>query len=272
MKHFLAFALCSSLLALTACVTIPMLQERSASADTLAAARHWTRTTIATDAFDLAAWLPDKIVPAPDLTIYIEGDGLAWLSSDTPSADPTPVTPVGLQLALAHPGGNAAYLARPCQYLAAPRCAQRHWTNQRFAPEVIAATNQAVDTLKQRFGANRLNLVGYSGGGAIATLLAERRSDVVRLVTVAGNLDHRAWTAYHRISPLTGSLNPADDKAALARIPQWHFVGERDSVVPPVLAQAFAAGMPSARVKTMTSYDHRCCWAENWPNIWMDIH
>ncbi|GAB2181920.1 hypothetical protein DLREEDagrD3_21430 [Denitratisoma sp. agr-D3] len=51
-----------------------------------------------------------------------------------------------------------------------------------------------------QLGARRLTLVGYSGGAA--ALLAARCSDVVRLVTIAGNLDHRAWTRYHHITTL----------------------------------------------------------------------
>lgn len=264
-------ALCAGLLPLAACVTVPAPQERRAAADAHAAAHGWMQTTIAAGAFDLAAWLPRKIVADADLTIYVEGDGLAWLSSDMPSSDPTPVTPVGLQLALAQPGGNAAYLARPCQYVASARCAQRYWTNQRFAPEVVAATNQAVDELKQRFGASRLILVGYSGGAAVAALVAAQRNDVARLVTIAGNLDHRAWTTQLRLTPLTGSLNPADYKTALAGIPQWHFAGKRDKLVPLALVQAFAAGMPAARVRTLEGYDHKCCWAENWDKLWKEI-
>ncbi|HEX5392828.1 MAG TPA: alpha/beta hydrolase [Rhodocyclaceae bacterium] len=253
------------------CVTVPTAQERRATADTQASARSWDSTTLHAGAFDLAAWLPRRIVHDEVLTIYIEGDGLAWLSSDMPSADPTPVTPVGLQLALAQPTGNVAYLARPCQYVTSDRCERRYWTNERFAPEIVAAENQAVDTLKRRFGAAKLTLVGYSGGAAVAALLAERRRDVVRLITVAGNLDHRAWTTHHRVTPLTGSLNPVDGKVGLATIPQWHFVGERDKIVPPFLAQEFSVGMPSAHVTVVEGYDHKCCWSENWKNLWKDI-
>jgi hypothetical protein len=66
---------------------------------------------------------------------------------------------------------------------------------------VISASNQAVDALKQRYGAQEIVLVGYSGGGAVAALVAARRTDVVRLVTVAGNLDHLAWTHLHSVPP-----------------------------------------------------------------------
>lgn len=265
-----ALVLCAGVI-VVGCVAVPEPSERRATADTQASARGWEATTLHAGIFDLAAWLPRRIVTDEALTVYIEGDGLAWISSDTPSADPTPVTPVGLQLALAQPTGNAVYLARPCQYVTGDRCERRYWTTERFSPEIVAAENKAVDALKQRFGARRLTLVGYSGGAAVAALLAERRGDVVRLITVAGNLDHRAWTSHHRVTPLSGSLNPADDKALLAKIPQWHLVGERDKTVPPFLAQDFAAGMSAAHVSVIDGYDHKCCWSENWATLWKDI-
>lgn len=266
-----ALALLAGLLALAGCTALPAPQERRAMADALAARQDWETTTLQTGAFELAVWLPRRIATDAELAIYIEGDGLAWLAPDTPSSDPTPMTPLALQLALAQPAGNAAYLARPCQYATSARCGQRYWTNERFAPEVVAATHQAVDILKQRFGANRLTLVGYSGGAAVAALVAARRNDVVRLISVAGNLDHRAWTTLHRVTPLAGSLNPTDDRAALARIQQWYFVGAADQVVPPSLTQAFAVGMPAARVITLEGYDHKCCWAENWDRLWKEV-
>jgi hypothetical protein len=51
----------------------------------------------------------------------------------------------------------------------------------------------------------------------VAALVAARRTDVDRLVTVAGNLDPTAWAVYQHIQPLTGSLNPADEVDALSR-------------------------------------------------------
>jgi pimeloyl-ACP methyl ester carboxylesterase len=64
-------------------------------------------------------------------------------------------------------------------------------------------------SLKQRSGSTRLTLVGYSGGGTIAVLLAARRSDVAEVITVAANLDVGYWTQRDGLSPLTGSLDPA---------------------------------------------------------------
>jgi pimeloyl-ACP methyl ester carboxylesterase len=178
-----------------------------------------------------------------------------------------------LRLALAQPTGNVVYLARPCQFVDtdAPGCAQRYWTEARFAPEVVGATGQAIDVLKRHAGARRLMLVGYSGGGAVAALVAARRDDVERLVTVAGNLDHRTWAAFHHLSPLTESLNPADEVDALRRIPQLHFVGSRDTVIPPRQAVDFAALFPAGQrpmIRVEAGFDHRCCWAEQWKNLW----
>ncbi|MES2880373.1 MAG: alpha/beta hydrolase [Pseudomonadota bacterium] len=264
-------------LALTGCALAPSPQERRALADELAHQKGWQAESIAAEPFTLLAYRPLRVVPVETLTVYIEGDGLAWLDGSTPSPDPTPRQPLALKLALAHPGANAAYLARPCQFRGdaeAGRCSQAYWTNKRFAPEVIAASNSAVDVLKAQFGARHIQLVGYSGGGAVAALVAARRQDVSLLVTVAGNLDTQAWTRLMRISPLTGSLNPADARAQLAHIRQVHYSGEADQVVPPAMAEAFVAGFwnaPRPEIRVIKGYGHTCCWAENWTSLWNAI-
>lgn len=149
-------------------------------------------------------------------------------------------------------------------------CTQRYWTNARFAPDVVEAMNSAISTLKDTFGASELVLVGYSGGAAIAALVAARRDDVVGLITVAGNLDHRAWTSYHRLSPLSGSLNPVDFAHKIEGIPQTHFIGELDTVIPPGLARQWPqtlSGLDGANIRVLDSFDHICCWARDWPNL-----
>lgn len=254
-------------------MTIPSLEERRSFADELAGQHGWQRILIQSGKFDLVAYVPSVQNPGQRLTIYIEGDGLAWIGRTQPSFDPTPRDPLALRLALAHQDGNAAYLGRPCQYTDAELygCSRLYWTEMRFAPEVISATTQAIDTLKQRFGASRLILVGYSGGGAVAALVAARRKDIERLVTVAGNLDHRAWTSFHHISPLTGSLNPADEVDTLRNISQRHFAGGGDVNITPEIIQGFANRFPHRHrpmVTVIPEFDHHCCWAERWTAIW----
>jgi pimeloyl-ACP methyl ester carboxylesterase len=239
----------------------------------LAATADWQAFRFDTGHFSLTGYAPAHFSPDEALTIYLEGDGLAWIGRSLPSADPTPLDPLALRLALAQPAGNAAYLARPCQYADAEGtgCAQRYWTGERFAPETVAAMNDAVTALKTQFGAQRLTLVGYSGGGNIAALLAARRHDVVRLVTVAGNLDHRAWSAHHRVRELSGSLNASDVAERLSALPQIHFVGGRDQVITPVLAEQWPPallGQQKRNLHVLPDADHGCCWADRWPALW----
>lgn len=262
---------------LVACASVPTPAERSDHARQLAAERHWQGTTIATGTFELMSAAPASLVQGAVLTIYIEGDGLAWVSRHKASDDPTPRDPLALQMALAQPEGAAAYLARPCQYVGStsPHCERAYWTGRRFAEEVVASTSSAIDTLKQRASARSVILVGYSGGGTIAALVAARRHDVERLVTVAANLDVRAWTDAHKLAPLTGSLDPADAVDALARIPQHHFAGADDRVVPPSLTEGYAARFAENTRPTVTvepGFDHHCCWVEHWPALWREAN
>jgi pimeloyl-ACP methyl ester carboxylesterase len=208
------------------------------------------------------------------LHVYIEGDGFAWVTRSRPSANPTPVSPVALKLAVqdAH---DVAYLARPCQYVPVQgdECSQRYWTRARFGQEVVDAMDDAITQLKEKSGHARVVLIGYSGGGAIATLVAAGRTDVQQLVTVAGNLDHRAWTRLHGIAPLRDSLNPPDYARTLARVRQTHIVGESDFVVPIDVYRSYRRALPDSGDITLrvVPQAHDCCWEKVWPALLSEI-
>ena len=264
---------CFLFFALQGCTSIPSVVARVHSADLLAAQSHWHASTISAGAFHLRTYGPEKVLPVKQLAIYVEGDGFAWFNASTPSSDPTPINPLALRLALAQPGGHAVYLARPCQYQLhlEQQCTPEIWTHKRFSSEVVSSTNQAVEQLKQQYGASSLILVGYSGGGAIAALVAARRVDVEHLVTVAGNLDPNAWVDYHHLSALAGSLNPVDGIANLLRIKQVHFAGQEDTNMPPALIGGFANQFPPTsrpEVRTIKGFNHDCCWVKQWPKLW----
>lgn len=203
------------------------------------------------------------------LHVYIEGDGHAWSSFTRISPDPTPHQPVALQLALLDVHPLVAYLARPCQYSlkADPHCDQKYWTSHRFAPEVVASLSDAIDTLKKESGAHQIRLIGFSGGGGLSVLLAARRNDVVKLVTVAGDLDHQMMSDYHHTTPQPDSLNPIQDAKKLHTLPQIHLSGEKDTVVPPSIAAHFIAkaGMPkTARHLILEDVTHNKGWGKFW--------
>lgn len=249
-------------------------EQRMENAERLAGLHGWRPMQLSVAPFTLVAFAPEIVYSTEMLTVYIEGDGLAWISSSQPSTNPTPVRAVGLELALQHPGGGAVYLARPCQYVQeaeAGSCSATYWTVGRFAPELIDATNRAVDQLKQHFNASTIELVGYSGGGAVAALVAARRKDVSRLVTVAGNLDHDVWTNIHRVRALKSSLNPADAWQALLDVPQLHFVGAADKKVPRAVVESYQAHFPEnnrPEIRVIDGFDHSCCWVENWAELY----
>lgn len=204
------------------------------------------------------------------LTVYIEGDGRAWTNPWQRSTDPTPTDPIGLRLAAADPARPLIYLARPCQYEMDAGCDNRLWTNARLSPKIVDTFQQLLDDALRRTHSERLALVGYSGGGALATLIAERRHDVAWLVTVAADLDLAAWVRLNDIEPLSQSLDPANDAVAIQQLPQVHFVGADDRVVPPEVAQSFlrhVSPLGPARIVVVPGFDHTCCWADAWPRL-----
>jgi hypothetical protein len=259
-------------LLLSGCIGGRLQAQREAAAH-VAGKSGWQRINLDAGPFELVSFAPQGLQRATVLTVYIEGDGLAWINGSTPSLDPTPLNPLALRLALRDPSGAAVYLARPCQFVTGVQrrgCQRKYWTSHRFAPEVIEASSSAIEQLKQRFAAERLVLVGYSGGGAVAALIAAQRRDVMRLVTVAGNLDHRTWTADLHLSPLDGSLNPADAWQRLQSVPQMHFVGGQDRVLGESVVESYRARFapgPAPAVRVLPTFDHHCCWVERWPDL-----
>ena len=86
------------------------------AAEQVAISNSWQKAIIETDRFDLLAY--HRLRGFDDaLTIYLEGDGNAWRTRYSLSSDPTPRTPMVLELAALDPSSSLAYLARPCQYV-----------------------------------------------------------------------------------------------------------------------------------------------------------
>jgi hypothetical protein len=210
--------------------------------------------------------------PQQAVHVYIEGDGLAWISRNRLSDDPTPRRAIGLALAAADPAPNVAYLARPCQYLDLHihPCDRAYWSGKRYAEEVIRSENEALDELMRKAPGQPIHLIGYSGGAAVAVLLAARRKDVASLRTVAGNLATEAVNRQHQVSAMPGSLDPIDAAALLAGLPQIHFIGSADSTIPAFVATDFTARTNSgacARVVRVEGVTHDVGWSERWPAL-----
>ena len=229
-------------------VLAALLLAACASGGDIAVVGRLESTLIKGPAFDLQTWR--RVDGSGPLTVYIEGDGFAYLDQRTPSSDPTPRDPIGLRLAAADPGPAVLYIARPCQFVRDTRCSARDWTVDRFSERVIAAIDAALGPQQRP-----LILVGYSGGGVIAAQLATRRRDVARLITVAAPVDLDRWTRRLDLSPL-------EHAAIDVRVPHVAFAGQLDATVP-----LDTATLPGARQIVVPGFDHRCCWAREWPRL-----
>jgi dienelactone hydrolase len=263
-------ALAVLLLALAALGACASMAPRLALADRIAAGAGLTRADTPGGPFTLATW--SRITdPAAPLTVYIEGDGLAWLTRREVSPDPTPTDPIALRLAALDPAANVLYVAHPCQYqppAGAVACAPAYWTSRIYGPEAVASVNAVIDAFAARTS-GQVRLVGYSGGGALAVLAAAGRADVTDLRTIAGNIATARFVALHGVSPYAGSLDPADAAPRLKALPQIHFVGGRDGVAPAVIAEAYAQRMgpsPCLTIVTLPQATHERGWTDAWPH------
>jgi hypothetical protein len=263
------FCLCACLtLTLAACSGIP---DRQAMVIKSAEQSGFTREIIPGEIFSLTTFRKQTNQDIALLVIYVEGDGFAFQRKGLLSPDPTPHSMITLALAEKDPHPSVMYIARPCQYLtddALKTCDPKYWSTHRYSEDVIASIDSAINHAAS--GYKSIALIGYSGGGAVAVLIAARRTDVAWLVTIAANLDHKFWTHLHQITPLSGSLNAADFAESTQHLRQLHLVGERDKVVPFEVTKAFLSRMTNhsrVTVKTVPAFDHECCWVRDWPEL-----
>jgi pimeloyl-ACP methyl ester carboxylesterase len=262
---------------ISACSTIPTVSERIDTARQLAAQAGFQQSILSNAQFNIVAFSKPARQVNPVLVIYIEGDGRAWKTASLPSDNPTPTNPLALRLAIQDPRPAVAYLARPCQFVVLPSqgCSEKLWTSARFSPAVIETMNEAIEKLKQQYSASQLVLIGYSGGGAVATLVAAKRSDIKTIITVAGNLDTDTWVRLYGLEPLSESINPASVAQSIRNIPQTHYVGAKDDVIPRAISQSFLQkmGRPNqAKVIELSNYGHVCCWTERWNELLKDAN
>lgn len=240
MKRFIVVGL---LFVLCACVGVDVPDQ-------------FTYQEIQANDFKIASW--QKISnPQSWYKVYIEGDGYAFNRYGQPTSDPTPRGTLMRELAFGDNNPNVIYLARPCQYVMSSVCSQKYWTTARFAPEVILAE---YDAIKQIVGNSPVILVGFSGGAQVAGLVASAQSglNIKKIITIAGNLDHHAWTDFHNLPSLDESMNLENYHTQFMKIPQIHYAGSDDEVIPPLLIKNFVG--QNTKVITVNGATHNTGW------------
>jgi len=254
---------CHVLLLLSACSSSPVQVS-----DETAASLGFERAIVKGGGFNHVVYTNRIPVSMGLIHVYLEGDGSPWRHEREVSIDPGPRNPLMLRL-MALDATASIYLGRPCYHGLAgqPPCHPYLWTHGRYSSRIVDAMAQALEQVARDNGADRLVLIGYSGGGAIAMLLAERVPDVVAVVTLAGNLDPEAWAEHRNYSLLQGSLNPANRAPLPSRIVQLHIAGENDDVVPPNMIKSAIQYQDNAQFRIIPDIDHACCWQSVWPSI-----
>jgi hypothetical protein len=202
------------------------------------------------------------------LHVYLGSDGTPWKYPHQMASDPTPRNPVMLRL-MALDSVASIYVGRPCYhgFAYSSGCHPRWWTSGRYSDPVVESLSSVLTQIAEEYGTNKIVIFGYSGGGTLAMLLAERLPFVQGIVTVAGNLDIEAWADYHSYSRLTESINPASRPPLKEEIFQFHVIGSQDEVIPPHLVQSVLKRQGGKKPVVVDGVDHQCCWEALWPGL-----
>lgn len=256
---------------LSACSSIDTHEHAKQLAEHSGLIKH--TTTI--DGFVLTAYARLNNSKLP-INVYIEGDGLAWFSRYELSTDPTPHEAIGLALAAQDTANNVLYLARPCQFndFKTTPCDSAYWSNKRFSQKVINVMSDELQTFVSTDNLQKINLIGYSGGAVIAAIMAAQRNDVLSLRTVAGNLDHAYVNQFHHVNLMPESLNAIDVANKIKNIPQLHFIGKNDKVIPQEVAKRFIKHQQFTQQKTAqcaaiveVDAEHQEGWITQWQKL-----
>lgn len=258
-----------SLLLVGCARVVPTPQERLHVANDLALKNSLHVEIFKTKNFNIFGY-KTNLSTCKHIHLYIEGDGLSWITSSTISDNPTPINPMGLKLMVKDNSTCKLYLARPCQYISSSKCNEKYWTNYRFSKEIIDSYNEILNGLKFE----SITIFGFSGGGTIAALLSASRDDIEKLVSIAGNLDIDFWAKKHYLTPLKGSLNPADFTDKLEDIEQIHLIGGKDTNIDKSIYDSYVSNFKNTKnikYKIYKDFTHTCCWDKKWKEILLTL-
>ncbi|MGK0381737.1 MAG: pimeloyl-ACP methyl ester carboxylesterase [Flavobacteriales bacterium] len=198
------------------------------------------------------------------LDVYIHGDSHKFLSGETNNNDD--LQPMIWDL-MRHDPNDKVFVGRPCYFLIKQndKCESKYWLSHRYSDNVVNAMVEVVNGFTRDYPLKNVQLIGYSGGGAIAILMAHKISNLSAVITIAGNLDIKLWQQHHRYKPLSGSLNPFDS-ALTKDVTHWHFSGDKDIEVLSRWMLSFAKKHHGNGV-VLPNVGHDRGWVERWPSI-----
>ncbi len=254
--------LCYTILLLTGCITPETKLELQATA------YGFTRHQIISNGFLLTVFKNNPICNNNQQHVYIGGDGTPWLHHRMVAFNPTPKHLLTLDL-MRFDNASSLYLGRPCYHGQhnAKACTPLYWTHWRYSSTVVNSMVSALLHLLASTPNCKITLIGYSGGGTLAMLMASKLPAIHRVITISGNLNVAAWTRYHHYSQLDGSLDPATEAVLPAKIIQIHLLGDNDSNIPAEIVLPSLMRQPEPFILQFPNIDHDCCWTNIWPEI-----
>jgi hypothetical protein len=261
-----------SILAILIVTALLLSGCNSISTHAIANKNQFKHQYIKTAKFNLTSYQKISSKPQATVNVYIEGDGRVLTNYGQVANDPSPKQATVMQLAALDPSPNVVYLARPCQYSPLDLeiiCEPKYWTSARYSKEVVDSINQALNQIKSQSAAQKINLIGFSGGGALAVLVAANRDDIASIRTIAGNLNLKMMQDHHHADPLHDSLDPITVAAQVKNIPQIHFVGTNDKIVPAKVVESFGkrADLKPEQIHVLKGVSHHEGWQERWPEL-----
>ena len=253
---------------IVACLSLIGCTTPSAKFAGIATDMGFNRQTIDTSMFRHQIFLNAGAEHGKDQTsihVYLDGDGTPWENNRRVSRDPTSRNPVILQL-MRQDKMPAVLLGRPCYhgFNETTRCHKKYWTSHRYSAQVVTSMALALNQWLSDQSFDNVVLIGFSGGGVLAVLIAPEIDGIEKIVTLAANLDVDQWSRHHGYLPLQDSLNPAEQTM---NIQQIHIAGAEDEVVPPYIIESYANKQTDALYLSIPGQNHFCCWAEAWPFI-----
>ena len=202
-----------------------------------------------------------------NLHVYLDGDGTPWKNHRWLARDPTSRNTMILRL-MQLDKAPSILLGRPCYHgLSNNRqCHPRYWTSHRYSKKLVDSLVMALKQWLVQEQYNQVTLIGYSGGGVLAVLIAREISQIKTVVTLAANLDVTEWSRYHGYIPLYDSLNPADLELHVT-VRQLHIAGADDKIVPAYIIEKYARQQENAEYILVPEQNHRCCWTNDWVEL-----
>ena len=218
--------------------------------------------------FQHKIYVSKKIKLGKTLHVYLDGDGTPWERNRWIAKDPTARNPLILRL-MALDSSVSILLGRPCYYglNKSTQCHPKYWTSHRYSEEVVGSMVNALASWLSNYNFDDIVLIGYSGGGSLAVLIAERIQGIKKIVTVAANLNVEAWSEHHGYQSIQNSLDPSKQDGINESIIQLHFAGENDKIVPPFIINNYSKTQKNATFFKLPDNDHSCCWEEVWIKI-----